>query len=49
MGVLAISHEVLRLTSHLEEKAQVWHEDVQLYTVKDTSCGGTVSKLYPDL
>lgn len=49
MGLLAIYHELLGLTSYLEEKAQVWHEDVQLYTVKDTSCGGTVSKLCLDL
>lgn len=49
MGLLAIYHDLLGLTSHLEEKAQVWHEDVQLYTVMDTSCGETVIKLYLEL
>ncbi|NXD44501.1 THOP1 oligopeptidase, partial [Copsychus sechellarum] len=48
-GLLAIYQELLGLTFHLEEKAQVWHEDVQLYTVRDASSGDTIGKFYLDL
>uniref|UniRef100_U3K3F8 Thimet oligopeptidase n=1 Tax=Ficedula albicollis TaxID=59894 RepID=U3K3F8_FICAL len=44
-----MNQELLGLTFHLEEKAQVWHEDVQLYTVKDASSGETIGKFYLDL
>ena len=41
-GLLGISQEVLGLTFDLEEGANVCHEDVRLYTVRDAALGKVI-------
>ncbi|KAF6097634.1 thimet oligopeptidase 1 [Phyllostomus discolor] len=48
-GLLGIYEELLGLTFDLEEHATVWHEDVKLYSVRDTSSGMVIGKFYLDL
>lgn len=48
-GLLGIYEELLGLTFDLEEHATVWHEDVKLYSVRDTSSGTVIGKFYLDL
>ncbi|KAM5237863.1 thimet oligopeptidase [Ctenodactylus gundi] len=50
-GLLAIYQELLGLTFQLEEgvAAAAWHEDVQLYAVRDAASGDLVGKFYLDL
>lgn len=48
-GLLAIYQELLGLTFALEEGAAAWHEDVQLYSVRDTTSGEEIGKFYLDL
>ena len=48
-GLLGIYEELLGLAFDLEEHAAVWHEDVKLYSVRDTSSGTVIGKFYLDL
>ncbi|XP_076977340.1 thimet oligopeptidase isoform X1 [Tamandua tetradactyla] len=48
-GLLAIYQDLLGLTFELEENAIAWHEDVQLYSVRDTASGKVIGKFYLDL
>lgn len=48
-GLLGIYQELLGLTFHLEESAAVWHEDVKLYSVRDSASGRLIGKFYLDL
>ena len=43
-GLLGISQELLRLTFDLEEGANVCHEDVRLYTVRDAASGKVIHR-----
>lgn len=48
-GLLGIYQELLGLRFSLEEGAAAWHEDVQLYSVRDAASGALVGKFYLDL
>ncbi|XP_062040896.1 thimet oligopeptidase [Lepus europaeus] len=48
-GLLGIYQELLGLRFSLEEGAAAWHEDVQLYSVRDAASGELVGKFYLDL
>ena len=43
-GLLGISQELLGLTFDLEEGANVCHEDVRLYTVRDAASGKVIHR-----
>ncbi|XP_069914686.1 thimet oligopeptidase isoform X2 [Oryctolagus cuniculus] len=44
-----MNQELLGLRFRLEEGAAAWHEDVQLYSVRDAASGELVGKFYLDL
>ncbi|XP_063770359.1 thimet oligopeptidase isoform X3 [Pseudophryne corroboree] len=48
-GLLDIYQELLGLTFELEKGAPVWHEDVSMFSVRDSRTGHLVGKFYLDL